>query len=162
MSSLQRFYLALVKLKIKIQIKFGVFSFLIFKYATHFCPGGLYFSVWEIFRGFSSSLTSSFHSLSLYASPFHTLSLSLYLSLSYLSLPLYISPSTFLSLSLLPSLLSIILFGISNGRFIPCFTGESQKTISLKGNWILKKAVRGKPVFLQQYLKVHSYTLQCT
>ena len=37
-------------------------------------------------------------------------------SLSYLSLPLYISPSTFLSLSLL----SIILFGVSNGRFRPC------------------------------------------
>ena len=60
--------------------------------------------------------------LSLYASPFHSLSLCLSLSLflsisfsplslsisfSYLSLPLYISPSTFLSLSLLLSLLSL-------------------------------------------------------
>ena len=43
---------------------------------------------------------------------------SLYLSLSYLSLPLYISHSTFLSLSLL---LCVILFGVSNGRFRPCF-----------------------------------------
>ena len=56
--------------------------------------------------------------------PFTSLSLSprypfhLSLSLNYLSLPLYISPSTFLSLSLL---LSIILFGVSNGRFRPCF-----------------------------------------
>ena len=33
-----------------------------------------------------------------------------------LSLPLYISPFTFLTLSLL----SIILFGVSNGRFRPC------------------------------------------
>ena len=44
-----------------------------------------------------------------------TLSLSIpftSLYLSYLSLPLYISPSTFLS---------IILFGVSNGRFRPCF-----------------------------------------
>ena len=47
--------------------------------------------------------------------PFTSLSLSL--SLSYLSLPHYISSSTFLSLSLL---LSIILFGVSNGRFRPC------------------------------------------
>ena len=81
----------------------------------------LYFSVWEISRRFSpvyqitvrdilrgieveifsSSLSSSFHSLSLY------LSLSLSLSLSYLSLPLYISPSTFLSLSFLLSLFSL-------------------------------------------------------
>ena len=36
----------------------------------------------------------------------------------FFSLPLYISPSTFLFLSLL---LSIILFGVSNGRFRPCF-----------------------------------------
>ena len=42
------------------------------------------------------------------------------LSLSFISpsLPLYISPYTFLSPSL--SLLSIILFGVSNGRFRPC------------------------------------------
>ena len=78
----------------------------------------LYFSVWEISRGFYSS----FHSLSLSLSPlypFHlsipftslslslSLSLSISLSLSYLSLPLYISPSTFLSLSLLLSLFSL-------------------------------------------------------
>jgi len=68
-----------------------------------------------------SLYASPFHSLSLY--PFHLpLSLSLSLSppsLSLLSfLPLYISPSTFLSLHLL---LSIILFGVSNGRFSPCF-----------------------------------------
>ena len=43
-------------------------------------------------------------------------SLSLSHSLSYLSLPLYIFPSTFLSLSLL----SIIIFGVSNGSFRPC------------------------------------------
>ena len=85
----------------------------------------LYFLVWEILRGFYSP----FHSLSLY--PFHlslshsltlslslSLSLSLLFSLSYLSLSLYFSPSTFLSLSLL----SIILFGVSNGRFRPCFS----------------------------------------
>ena len=67
--------------------------------------------------------------LSLYASPFLSLSLSLYpfhlsLSLSLLSLPpLYISSTTFLSPSLSPSLslLSIILFGVSIGRFRPCF-----------------------------------------
>ena len=47
---------------------------------------------------------------SLFLSP---LSLSL-----YLSLPLYISPFTFLSLSLL----SIILLGVSNGRFRPCLS----------------------------------------
>ena len=66
----------------------------------------LYFSVWEILRGFYS--------------PFHSLFLSIpftSLSLSSLSLPLYISPSTFLSLSLF----SNILFGVSNGRFRPCF-----------------------------------------
>ena len=59
-----------------------------------------------------------------------SLSLSLYISLtslslflSYLFLPLYIYPSTFLSLSLSPSLslLYIIHFGVSNGRFRPCF-----------------------------------------
>ena len=50
--------------------------------------------------------------------PFTSLSLhfSLSLSLYYLSLSLYISPSTFLSLSLL----SIILFGVINGRFRTC------------------------------------------
>ena len=50
----------------------------------------------------------------LYATPFHSLSIyPLHLSLSL------ISPSTFLSLSLLLS--SIILFGVSNGRFRPCY-----------------------------------------
>ena len=71
---------------------------------------------------FHLSIPFTFLSLSpLY--PFH-LSIpftSLSLSLSYLSLPLYISPSTFLfSLSPSLSLLSIILFGVSNGRFRPC------------------------------------------
>ena len=61
------------------------------------------------------TLSIPFTSLSL--SP---LSLSNSLSLSYLSLPLYISPSTFLSLSPSLSLLSFILFGVSNGRFRPC------------------------------------------
>ena len=84
----------------------------------------LYFPVWEIsqdftlsFRGkyniFSYSLSSSFHSLSLCLS----LSLSLYIFLSPLSPSLYLS--FYLSSSLSPSLslLSIILFGVSNGRF---------------------------------------------
>ena len=69
--------------------------------------------------------------LSLYASPFHSLSL----SLSYLSLPLYISSFTFISLSLLLSLslspslclLSIILF------FRPClFSQITKKYIKLR------------------------------
>ena len=60
----------------------------------------LYFSVWEILRGFYSP----FH----YLYPFHLSLISLYLSF-YLSFP----PSL--------SLLSIILFGVSNGRFRPCF-----------------------------------------
>ena len=64
------------------------------------------------------TLSILFTSLSLY------LSLSLSLSLYYLSLPLYISPSTLLSLSFLLSLLSIILFGVSNGRFRPCFINK--------------------------------------
>ena len=51
--------------------------------------------------------------------------LSLYLS--YPSLPLYIFPSTFLSLSLL----SIILFGVYNGGFHPCFHNIRY---DLKGN----------------------------
>ena len=60
--------------------------------------------------------------LGLLCAPFTSLTLTLSLSftlsifLSYLSLPLYISPCTFLSLSLL----SIIFFGVSNGRFRPC------------------------------------------
>ena len=55
-------------------------------------------------------------SLSLSLTLSFTLSLSFTLFLSYLSLPLYFSPCTFLSLSLL----SIIFFGVSNGRFRPC------------------------------------------
>ena len=50
-------------------------------------------------------------SLPLSLSLFFYLSLSIFIS--YLSLPLFISPSTFLSLSLL----SIIIFGVSNGCF---------------------------------------------
>ena len=59
-----------------------------------------------------------------------SLSLSLPLPLSYLSFPLYISPSTFLSLSLL----SIILFGVSNGRFRPCFYYNLTESTNLKKN----------------------------
>ena len=60
-----------------------------------------------------------FTSLSL--SPLFPFHLSIpFTSLSYLSLPLYISPFTFLSLSPSLSLLSIILFGVSNVRFRPC------------------------------------------
>ena len=75
----------------------------------------LYFSFWEILRGFYSPFPSLY--------PFH---LYLSLSLSYLSLPLYISPSTFLSLSLI----SIFLFGVSNGRFCPFFLNPTQITCS--------------------------------
>ena len=71
----------------------------------------LYFSVWEILRGFYSP----FHSLSLY--PFH---LSLFLSLS-LSFYLSLSPSL--------SLVSITLFGVSNGRFRPCLVTRSHAVI---------------------------------
>ena len=67
----------------------------------------LYFSVWEILRGFYSPFHSLFH-LSI---PFTSLSLSVSLSL--------ISPSLSISL-LLPFFLSIILFSVSNGRFRPC------------------------------------------
>ena len=63
-------------------------------------------------RAHGSALCPSL-SLSLFMS---ITSLSLSHSLSYLSLPLYIFPSTFLSLSLL----SIIIFGVSNGSFRPC------------------------------------------
>ena len=69
----------------------------------------LYFSVWEILRGFYCP----FHSYSLYpfhlSIPFTSLSLyiCIYIYISYLSLPLYISPSTFLSISLLLSLFSL-------------------------------------------------------
>ena len=68
----------------------------------------LYFSVWEILQG----IYFPFHSLSLY--PFH---------LSLLSLPHSLYFSFYLSFSLSPSLslLSIILFGVSNGRFRPCY-----------------------------------------
>ena len=55
-------------------------------------------------------------SLSLSLSPLFPFHLSIPFTSLYLSLPLYISPSNFLSLSLL----SIILFGISNRRFRPC------------------------------------------
>ena len=81
--------------------------------------GELYFSVWEIFRGFYpfylSPYASPFHSLSIYL--FHlslSLSLSLIspsLSISLLSLPpsLYLSfYLTFLSISLLLSIFSLL------------------------------------------------------
>ena len=65
----------------------------------------LYFSVREIYKDFTLRFT---------------LSLSIpFTSLSYLSLPLLsLLLPFFLSLSLL---LSVILFGVSNGRFRPCF-----------------------------------------
>ena len=79
----------------------------------------LYFSAWEISQRFYTRVHTLYGSalcLSLSLSLFISLTS---LSLSYLSLPLYISPSTFLSLSLLLCLLSIILFGVSNGLFRP-------------------------------------------
>ena len=95
----------------------------------------LYFSIWEILRG----VYSPFHSLSLY--PFHlflslslSLSLSLFISLISPSLSISIPPSLYLSFylsfSLSPSLslISIILFGVSNGRFRPCFLINCLKT----------------------------------
>ena len=71
------------------------------------------------FTPLSLSPSIPFTSLSLSLPLFPSLypSLSPSLSISYLSLPLYIFRSTFLSLSLL----FIILFGVSNGRFRPCF-----------------------------------------
>jgi hypothetical protein len=120
----------------------------------------LYFSVWEISQGFYSQrgnrpppffrnrpenhshnlgsirrrdgLNQNWLPITLSLShiyPFHLsipfTILSLYLS--YPSLPLYIFPSTFLSLSLL----SIILFGVYNGGFHPCFHNIRY---DLKGN----------------------------
>ena len=78
----------------------------------------LYFVVWKILLSLSLTLSLSLSPLSLFLS----LSLSLTLSLSLsLSPSLYLS--FYLSFSLSPSLslLSIILFGVSNGRFRPCF-----------------------------------------
>ena len=90
----------------------------------------LYFSGLEFSRRFYSHLLFlSIFFLSLSLSLCLSLSLSLYISLSPLSLSLsLISPpslylSFYLSLYLSPSLslLSIILFGVSNGRFRPCY-----------------------------------------
>ena len=68
---------------------------------------------------------SLYHSLSLSPSPSIPISLSFSpsLSLSLLSLPPSLYLSFYLSFSLFPylSLLFIILFGVSNGRFRPCF-----------------------------------------
>ena len=74
----------------------------------------------------------AFHSLYPFhlSIPFTSLSLSplypfhLYLSLSLLSLPPSLYLSFYLSFSLSPSLslLSIILFGVSYGRFRPCYS----------------------------------------
>ena len=80
----------------------------------------LYFAVWEISQGikgkiFSFSLSSPFHSLSIYIS----LSLFLYPSPFHLSLFL-LSPSLSLLLSFFLSLLCVFLSGVSNGRFRHC------------------------------------------
>ena len=87
-------------------------------YPFHLSPFHLYIP----FTSLSLSPLYSFTSLSF--SPLYPFHLSIpFTSLSYyLSLPLYIFPSTFLSLSLL---LSIILFGVSNGRFRPCYKEKS-------------------------------------
>jgi hypothetical protein len=63
-------------------------------------------------------LCAPFTSLSLS----HSLSLFHFFSLSLLSLPPSLYLSLYLSLSL--SLLSIILFGVSNGRFRPCYCND--------------------------------------
>ena len=75
--------------------------------------------------------------LGLLCAPFTSLSLSplypFHLSLSLLSLPPSLYLSFYLSFSLSPSLclLSIILFGVSNGRFRPCFTMKSSELMTL-------------------------------
>ena len=73
--------------------------------------------------------------LGLLCAPFTSLSLSpLYpFHLSLLSLPPSLYLSFYLSFSLSPSLclLSIILFGVSNVRFRPCFTMKSSEFMTL-------------------------------
>ena len=87
----------------------------------------------------------------LYASFFH--SLSLYpLHLSLLSLP----PSLYLSFYLSLSLFSIILFGVSNGRFRPCFYGDrtwitlqmTTRNVDQLTNYIISVASLGVRLFL--------------
>ena len=75
----------------------------------------------------SLSLSPLYPFYPLYLLPF--ISIYIYIYLSLLSLPpIYIPPSTFfLSLSPSLSLLSIILFGASNGRFRPCFIKKREK-----------------------------------
>ena len=103
-------------------------GWLFYVYAIIFCDQPLftlYFSVWDILRGFYSP----FYSLSL-SIPFTSisLSLSLILSISLLSLPPSLYLPFYLSFSLSPSLslLSIILFGVSNGCFRPCLFLKSR------------------------------------
>ena len=77
-----------------------------------------------------------------------------YISLSYISLPLYISPSTFLYLSPSLSLLSINLFGVSNGRFRPCYFGNIARadTIPLKAHiFNFSRVISFKPFITCSY-----------
>ena len=71
------------------------------------------------------SLSPSIPFTSLSLSPLYPFHLSLSLSLSLLSLPPYQYLFFYLSFSISPSLslLSIILLGVSNGRFRPCLQG---------------------------------------
>ena len=79
------------------------------------------------FLSLSFLLSLFYLSFSLASPP---LSLSLSLSLYLLSLPPCLYPSFYLSISLFPSLslLFIILFGVSNGRFRPCFLTFDRKS----------------------------------
>ena len=105
----------------------------------------------------SLSLSLSF---SLFLSLSHTLSLtlslsfSLSLSLSLLSLP----PSLYLSFYLSPSLslLSIILFGVSNGRFRPCFI-ITNKNHTKQFIWFFRFKIRNieSYLFIVFVLMVH-------
>ena len=107
-----------------------------------------YFSIQEISRGFYSARLSLSLSLSpLYpfhlSIPFTSLSLSplypFHLSIhftSLLSLPPSLYLSFYLSFSLSPSLslLSIIIFGVSNGRFRPCYILINIRCMLIKNN----------------------------
>ena len=104
----------------------------------------VYFSVWEILRGFYSP----FHSLY----PFH-----LSFSLSLLSLPPSLYIPFYLSFSLSPSLslLSIILFDISNGRFRPCFPYISLLVMKKKRIKAIRKRINEIVIFSYSDSKFH-------